>query len=251
MELPAFTGITDADGRWEISGLPLGVTVSFALAASDRPQVQTRQFTLNGDLDDVAFQSPNQTLFDGFAGVLGVTPDPMRCTIASTVTRRGFSYRQWPLSTHGEPYATVTLSPMPAGGIDGPVYFNLLRGDLIWPDRALNTTTADGGVVFVNVPPGTYVLHAEKAGATIPDITVECRPGVLTNAAPPHGLNVVAGGLEPDDDPLLTSTTSSSPASTTPIEPAPSPSSSTQSVTSRDRTGAGPVVAAAVPRFTG
>lgn len=214
VELPSLTTITDANGEWELPGLPVGSTVSFELIAPNRPPVQTRSFTLTADLDDVAFQSPNQAIFDGFAGVLQVTPDPTRCSIAATVTRRGFVYRQWPLSTHGEPYVTVTLSPVPAGGVDGPVYFNLLRGDLIWPDRTLSTTTADGGVVFVNVPPGTYVLHADKAGVTIPDITVTCRPGVLTNASPPFGLNVTDGGLDPSDDPLLTSTTTSSSPST-------------------------------------
>lgn len=233
---PGLTATTGTDGSWHIDGLTVGDQVSFELIVPGRPVTQTKVFDVPvGGLTDVTFQSPTQQLFDGFAGVLGVTPDPANCTVAATVTRRGFVYGTWPYSTHGEPGATVSMVPAPAAPpADGPVYFNLVTGSLIWPDRALTETTADGGVVWANVPPGTYTLHAAKAGAVIPDVTVECRPGVLVNAAPPYGLQVTEGGTDPSVDPFVPTTTTASTSSTT--------STTTSSASA-------PV--AAVPAFTG
>lgn len=93
---------------------------------------------------------------------------------------------------------------------------------MIWPDRTLTETTADGGVLFTNVPPGRYTLRAHKQGAAIRSVAVTCRAGVLTNASPPWGLQVEAGGLAPDETvpfPTQTTTTTqpTAPSSTAPV----------------------------------
>jgi hypothetical protein len=63
----------------------------------------------------------------------------------------------------------------------GPIYF----GSNVIPDRSLIETTDDGGVVYIQLPPGQYVLTASKPGVEFAQVNVKCRPGVLVNASPP------------------------------------------------------------------
>ncbi|MBI5478232.1 MAG: hypothetical protein HY906_05210 [Deltaproteobacteria bacterium] len=56
------------------------------------------------------------------------------------------------------------------------------------PDPYLTETTVDGGVLFVNVAPGTYRLDGHKEGSTFRPAWVWCRAGVFVNASPPHGI---------------------------------------------------------------
>lgn len=200
VEDPTLTATTDAEGHWRIDGLAVGSQATFAIDDPSRPPIQTATFTVPaGGLEQVAFQAPDHQMVAALEGVVGVESRPDRCHIASTVTRRGYSlYGGAADGTHGEPGATVQISPAPAAS-DGPIYFNGSRFDVIWPDRALSETTVDGGVLFVNVTPGTYTLTATKAGATIEPVTVSCRAGWLANAAPPWGLQVTAGGLDLDE----------------------------------------------------
>ena len=224
VEDPTLATTTDADGHWRIEGLAVGSTATFAIDDPSRPPIQTATFTVpTGGLEQVAFQAPDHQMVAALEGVVGVARRADRCTIATTVTRRGYSlYGGAADGTHGEPGATVQISPAPATS-DGPIYFNGSRFDVIWPDRALNETTVDGGVLFVNVAPGTYTLTATKPGATIEPVTVTCRAGWLANAAPPWGLQVTAGGLDldetrpfPDAVPAPTPTTSTPAADPTP-----------------------------------
>lgn len=232
LEDPTLSTTTDAGGHWRIEGIPVGSAATFAVDLGDRYPIQTATFTMGAaDLTRVSFQSPSHAVVDALEALLGIESDPTRCHIASTVTRRGYSlYVGGPDGTHGEPGATVTIDPTPDAGT-GPIYFNGSRFDVIWPDPALDETTADGGVLFTNVSPGTYTLRAHKAGAVIREVTVGCRAGVLTNASPPWGLQVVDGGLDLDDTvpfPSPTTTTlpttsvpsTSGPATTVPAGPA-------------------------------
>lgn len=218
LEQPERRTTTDADGHWRIDGLPVGSKATFAVDSGERFPIQTATFTVGTeDLDRVSFQSPTQEMVDLLADIVGQPTDPSRCQIASTVTRRGYSlYGGAADGTHGEPGATVTLDPPPAQGT-GPIYFNGLSYDVIFPDASLDATTVDGGVLFVNVAPGTYTLRARKDGAVIRDVEVGCRAGVLTNASPPWGLQVVDGGLDLDDTepfPTQTTTTTAPPTTT-------------------------------------
>lgn len=200
LEHPELTTTTDGSGHWRIDGIPVGSAATFFLHGDVRYPIQTATFTMPADgLDHISFQSPSTTIVGAFESVLGIATDPDRCHIASTVTRQGYSlYVSGPDGSHGEPGATVTIHPTPAQGAT-PIYFNGSQFDIIWPDRSLRSTTSDGGVLFLNVSPGTYTLRAHKAGATIREVTVGCRPGVLTNASPPWGLQVTQGGLGPNE----------------------------------------------------
>ena len=250
LERPDLSTLTGPDGHWVLDGLVVGADATFVLTATGRPVVQTATFTVpSGGLERVAFQSPDDQIFAGFAQVLQITPDPTRCQVASTVTRRGHSV-YGPAGSHGEPGAVAWIDPAPVSA-DGPVYFNLIDAGLIWPDRSLDRTTADGGVVWTNVTPGTYTLRAALAGADIAPARIVCRPGVLVNASPPWGLQVVAGGLEPNAPyPSTTSTTST----TTSTTPTPSPTTATTATASSPAAATSPAAVATVPRrpaFTG
>ncbi len=230
VEDPSLATVTDGNGHWRIDGVPVGAAVTFALAGDVRYPIQTATFTMPAEgLEQVTFQSPSQVIIGAFETVLGTKVDPDRCVIAATVTRRGYSlYGGAADGTHGEPGATVAISPEPAEGGD-PIYFNGAQFDVIWPDRALTETTSDGGVLFVNVPPGTYVLTATKPGATIRPVTVGCRAGVLTNASPPWGLQVTAGGLELDE--VVPFPTATSTSTTTTLATSPSTTSAAPTTT--------------------
>lgn len=67
---------------------------------------------------------------------------------------------------HGDPGATMTLSPAQGEAI-GPVYFN----EQVIPDVTWNATSVDGGVVWLNLPLGTtWYVSAEKPGVSYPTV---------------------------------------------------------------------------------
>lgn len=195
LEHPGLSTTTDDEGYWALE-VPNGRAATFLLDHPDHAPYQTATFDIGGDMERVTFQAPTWAMVDLLAGFAEVARDPDRCQIAATVTRRGHSLYDTDGLTHGEPDATVTLAPE-AEESDGPIYFNLAAPQVIFPDRSLGATTDDGGVLFLNVTPGEYVMSATKEGATIVDARIVCRAGWIANAAPPWGLQVVEGGLEP------------------------------------------------------
>jgi hypothetical protein len=177
------TATTDADGLFRLDGLPADGEVTLVLTAQDYVLIQTGTLAVaGGDLERVTFQAVHDAIFALLADMLAVTPDPATCQIATTVTRVGKSL--YDEGAHGEAGATVTIDPPLAGNAEGPIYFDAS----VLPDRMLTETSEDGGVIFVNVPPGRYVLTATKAGVTFTPMTITCRAGLLVNASPPWGL---------------------------------------------------------------
>lgn len=91
---------------------------------------------------------------------------------------------------HGDPGATVTLSPA-EGDIIGPVYFN----EQVIPDLTWESSSVDGGVVWLNMPRNTiYHASARKAGVEYPTVRfnindADVEAGVqLYIASPPDSL---------------------------------------------------------------
>lgn len=197
VELPGRRATTASDGAFRFDDLPSGSDVTFLLRHPEIVETQTGTFRLGTDpLERVAFQAPDRKTFNVMVALVGVDPWPDRCQIATTVTRRGNSPYDDTPGTHGEPGATVAIEPSHAE-LDGPVYFNLVRFDLIYPDRKLTATTDDGGVLYLNAPPGEYRLRAQKVETTFTDVRIKCIAGRLVNAAPPWGLQAVTGGVGP------------------------------------------------------
>jgi hypothetical protein len=187
LEMPEQTTTTDADGHFVFEGLPPGGKATFVFEAEGYPATQTKTFTLPNPgeaLERVTFQVPDDATYDLLAGVVGIEPDPTTCQIASTVTRVGKSI--YDPGAHGEAQATVTIDP-PLPDENGPIYFNAQ----VIPQLDLTETSEDGGVLFVNVPAGTYTLTAHKDGVEFVPVEIACEAGVLVNASPPHGLQAL------------------------------------------------------------
>ena len=186
LEAPGITALTDAMGHFELPDLPAGSAATFVLAHPDFPPTRTRTFTLPdaGELTRVTFQVPDHALFATIATIVELDVDPAACQIVTTVTRVGKSI--YDPGAHGEDGVLVTLSPaLPLE--HGPIYFN----DSVIPDKTETETSSDGGVLFVNVPPGTYELQAHKDGVMFESATIQCEAGVLANASPPYGLQAL------------------------------------------------------------
>ena len=121
-------------------------------------------------------------MFLGLAALSEVIPDPAKGHIASTVTTRDPALFE-DLSFIGEAGCTVTIEP-PLPAWHGPVYFT----EQTLPNRDLTETTKDGGILYVNVPPGEYTVTAHKDGLEFRKIRMKVVAGCVTNAPPPHGL---------------------------------------------------------------
>lgn len=203
VELPDRVTTLDEDGEWSFEDLSRGQVVTFELVHPDYVPIRTGSFLLGSELDggdelvDVTFQAPDPATYELMALAAGIEADDDACQVATTVTRRGHSMLSGG-PTHGEPGATATLTP-DADWEAGPIYFNLASSGFIWPDPTLTETTHDGGVIWTNVPPGRYLMEGFKEGAVIRPVKIDCVAGYLVNASPPWGLQVLEGGLDPDD----------------------------------------------------
>jgi Carboxypeptidase regulatory-like domain len=186
-ELPEQSTTTDAEGHFAFEALPAGAAATFVFETMGYPRTSTKTFTLPAAgelLERVTFQVPDDATYDLLATVVGIVPDASTCQIATTVTRVGKSiYDQ---GAHGEAAATVSIDP-PLPAEHGPVYFNAQ----VIPELELTETSEDGGVLFVNVPAGSYTLTASKPGVEFVAVEIACEPGVLVNASPPNGLQAL------------------------------------------------------------
>jgi hypothetical protein len=182
-ESPKVTTTVAADGTFTISA-PSGGPASFSLTQDGffPNQSATLDITTDG-IPMLGFQVPTNDTVDSLSAIVQVTPNPKQCQITTTVSRAGTApYGGDGLGVDG---ATVSIDP-PVPAKSGPIYF--AYGSIPFPDRTLTATSIDGGVAFTNVPVGEYTLSAKKDGVTFSTVDIRCRPGVLVNAAPPHGI---------------------------------------------------------------
>jgi len=183
LERPEMRVTTGADGHFRFDGLEVGSEVTLVLDHPDYHPIQTGTIRLGpSGAERVTFQAVTYAVYNALAQVVGVVPDETgSCQMVTTVTRVGKSI--YDEGAHGEAGVTVTLEP-PLPAEHGPIYFNAS----VLPDRSRSETSEDGGVLFVQVPPGEYVWTADKPGVAFSQVMMKCRPGVLVNASPPWGL---------------------------------------------------------------
>ncbi len=175
---------TDKKGHFVLKGFSPNSEVTLRLEAAGYPKNQTATLNVGTTgLKKVTFQVPVNAMYNMLAKVLQVTPDPKKCHMVSTVTRKGKSL--YDPGAHGEQDAVVTATPTPVAEV-GPVYFDTN----VVPDKTLKKTSDDGGVLWANVTPGGYTLTATKAGVKFKTVKIKCRAGYTVNAAPPWGLQV-------------------------------------------------------------
>jgi hypothetical protein len=185
---------TAAGGAFELLGVPVGSDITLRIHHPEYVVVQTGTHTVPADgIERLTFQVPTPGIYSLLSRVVRLEADPTRCQIAATVTEIGRSlYPSKPASpSHGEAGATVSIAPAPAEA-DGPVYFDYIGPNLIVPDRDLTATTRDGGVLYLNVTPGDYVLSASKDGVTFRSVRVQCIAGMLVNPSPPWSIQAIA-----------------------------------------------------------
>lgn len=183
LELPGESVVTGDDGAFSFE-VPVGDEVTLVMEHADYPLIQTGTHIVPADgIDDLTFQVPTPAIYDALAAIVAITPDPTRCQMVATVTRREGTILV--AGAHGEAGVVITTEP-PLPAEHGPIYFNAS----VIPDRTLTETSDDGGVVYTNVPPGEYVWSGTKAGAELVDVKLKCRAGVLVNASPPRGMNL-------------------------------------------------------------
>jgi len=176
---------TAADGAWRFDDVETGKDVYAVLQSSLHHPVQTGTFNLGKKgIDRVTFQAVDLLVWAVFEMKINMKEDPQMCQISTTVTEVGESL--YTCTVHGEKGATVTIDP-PLPAKHGPIYFD----DHTMPDKALKQTSTDGGVVYINVPPGTYTLKAHKQGMSFESVKVTCRAGLLVNPSPPRGLQAL------------------------------------------------------------
>ncbi len=186
---------SDADGSWSMPvikfrNIPLRLSLMFEKEGF--VTAKNNQFTI-GDtgIDSIAMQFTSEEYFGAAVALLeqqvsaaiGV-PYPVQSLTVATVGKSWASmfFNQFP---HGDPGATVTINPPVSFPTLGPVYFN----ENVAPDPAQPFVSVDGGVLFANMPNGTFTLEAQKEPYVYEPVTFVIEPGVrLYVASPPHSL---------------------------------------------------------------
>ncbi|MBI5609123.1 MAG: hypothetical protein HY902_09595 [Deltaproteobacteria bacterium] len=184
VELPGVSTKTDAQGHYDLA-VPKGATVTPMIAAQGYHSMTLQTFdNVQSDLEHVHFQTPDDGIFAVLSGVVGVTPDEQHCIIASTTSTKaiqGLTYEQFrAFGAHGVADATASGTP----DLPPTMYFDANTV----PDKSLKATTADGGVLWTNVPPGVYTISASHPTKKFATFIATCKGGGLVNANPPWGL---------------------------------------------------------------
>jgi hypothetical protein len=185
---PGASATSGADGSYALT-VPDRSTVTPYIEADGFHTIFQQTFTMHGrDLWRVNFQTPTEDIYLLLAATLGVqldeNGDPARCAIVTTATTKEIRDLTFPeyaaFGVHGVPGTTASTSPR----LPDPLYFN---AD-VSPDPSLTETSADGGIVWTEVPRGTYTVTAKHPSERLASFTATCRDGRIVNASPPWGL---------------------------------------------------------------
>jgi hypothetical protein len=197
-ELPRLSAVTDANGDYELI-LPDDENVTPYIEPPDGyNQIDLQTFHARGKpIRNANFQTPADTEYNGLAALLDVPlrPDgrPEQCVIVTTASARnvrGVDFETFRERTpHGVAGATAHAEP----GLPDPIYFN----DQVIPDRSRTETSGDGGIIWTEVPKGTYRVITESPSTRFASFLATCKPGRIVNANPPWGAYELAGKEEP------------------------------------------------------
>jgi hypothetical protein len=183
---PHLNTITDKDGFFSLQVVK-GTDVALVMNHPDYHQMITGTHMVGeAGLEKLTFQAVTHQFYAFLGDIAGAVPRKDRCQITSTVTIKGGSLYVGG-ATHGEKGATVTIDP-PLPPEYGPIYFNRWENGYVMPDKSLTETTVDGGILYLNVPPGVYTITAHKQGMTFTTAKFQCVAGYLVNASPPWAL---------------------------------------------------------------
>jgi hypothetical protein len=197
-ELPRLRATTDANGDYVLE-VPDDTNITPYI---DPPpgyhEIDLQTFHPRGEpIRNANFQVPADAEYNGLAALLAVPlgPDgrPAQCAIVTTASRRnvrGVPYETFHERTpHGVPGATA--HGMPA--LPPAIYFN----ENVIPDRSRTETSEDGGIIWTEVPAGTYRVITESPSAEFASFLATCKPGRIVNANPPWGAYELTGKEKP------------------------------------------------------
>jgi hypothetical protein len=192
---PGAVATSDSRGHYRLD-VPAGRKITPFIEADGYHGIFLQTFTPRSTLRRVNFQIPTEATYLALAALLHVkldqNGDPRRCAIVSTVSTkaiRDLTFRQFvAFGAHGVPGATAATRPM----LPDPIYFN----DNVIPDPSLTETSTDGGVIWTEVPRGTYRVHAEHPSKRFASFVATCRRGRVVNANPPWGLHQLQRGSQ-------------------------------------------------------
>ena len=124
---------------------------------------------------------------------LGPDGRPEQCVIVTTASARnvrGVDFETFQARTpHGVAGATARAKP----ALPGPIYFN----ENVIPDRSRTATSGDGGIIWTEVPAGTYRVITESPSTRFASFLATCEPGRIVNANPPWGAYELSPGEQP------------------------------------------------------
>jgi hypothetical protein len=183
-EYPQISTTSDAAGHYTLS-VPDDALVTPVASLPGYRTEYLQTFETDGDnIANAHFQFIPEFIYQYLAAALGLDPNSPLCNIASTVSVAALHTASWEelmaFGPQGETGATVTSHP----ALLGPIYFN----EQTLPDPTLTSTTNDGGVLYVNVPPGVYRISAHHPDHRFAKMTVTCEPGRFINPSPSWGL---------------------------------------------------------------
>lgn len=185
LEYPELDVTLAPDGRFSFPGFAADMEVTLRLDATGFQRTQTGTLTVGPQgVAEITFQVMSFDIADAVMALMGVDLDDSACHIATTVTAANTQAQGvW---APGEPGATVVLTPA-VDPHSGPYYFD----ENVMPTFAYSETSADGGILYFNVPEGDYVMQATKAGVVFAPAVFKCRAGWLVNASPPYGVQAL------------------------------------------------------------
>lgn len=195
-EYPKIQTTVGTDGRYDLVVPANAKAVTPYISKSGYYGIHLQTFTTkSSDFRNVNFQVPTDGVAEFMMMLLDVRPidnliHPWRlpdCVIVSTFSTknvRNLDYAGFiAYGAHGVAGATASASPS-LKGKSAPVYFN----EKVLPDRKVEASSVDGGVLFPHVKSGTYTISAKHRTARFSTFKATCRPGWVVNANPPWGL---------------------------------------------------------------
>jgi hypothetical protein len=199
-ELPALVGATDANGAYDLP-VPDGTKITPYIEAEGHYPIYLQTWVTAGrNIERANFQTPNTPTYQALAGLLGVQVGPngklVNCAIVSTFSTqavRDLSMEEfWEFGAHGVAGATATTSPQ----LPGAIYFN----ESVIPDPSRTDSSEDGGVLWTEVPTGTYRVTGHHPTTRFAEFNATCEPGRVVNANPPQGLYELREGETVDTE---------------------------------------------------
>jgi hypothetical protein len=187
-ELPSARATTRQDGSYVLTVQDAARVTPYIEAAGYHTIYLQTFITAGDDLANVNFQTPSDDVYRALAALLNVpldaNGDVTSCAIVSTFSTRNvrtLTYRQFrAYGAHGVAGATATGVP----ALPSPTYFNAQ----VIPDPAQPSSSADGGVIWTDVPAGEYRITGRSPSTRFGTFLATCAPGRVVNASPPWGL---------------------------------------------------------------